>query len=75
MYFVMTCLSPLQRDHAVLKHRKDHPLRSWHSGTPFRPEAAQAHKQPPADDDETAGEGGVLLIWHGPPERWRAAPP
>ena len=70
MYFVMTCLSPLQRDHAVLKHRKDHPLRSWHSGTPFRPEAAQAHKQPPAEPILArilpGDEGEMAELWDNP---------
>ncbi len=70
MYFVMTCLSPLQRDHAVLQHKKDHPFRSWHSGTPFRREAAQPYKQPPAEPIlariAPGDEGEMAELWDNP---------
>jgi hypothetical protein len=42
MYYMMTCLSPDEEDHALMSYIEDDPSRSWHSGTRF----AQPPPQP-----------------------------
>ena len=70
MYYVMTCLSPIEADHAVIQHKKDHPFRSWHSGSPFRAEAAQGYKKPPQTPIvaiiEKGDEGVMAEFWDNP---------
>lgn len=70
MYFVMTCLSSDDEDHAILQHKRDHPFRSWHSGNPFRADAAQPYKRPPAHPVvariEAGDEGAMAEFWDNP---------
>jgi hypothetical protein len=70
MYYVMTCMSPTEADHAVIKHKKDHPFRMWHAGTPFRADAAQAYKKPPQTPIvatiEEGDEGVMAEFWDNP---------
>src|SRR6266446_3060131 len=70
MYFVMTCLSPLERDHATVQHTRDHPFRSWHSGNPFGAGAPQPYKRPPAEPVvatiQQGDEGTMAEFWDNP---------
>lgn len=70
MYYVMTCLSPIEDGHAVINHKRDHPFRSWHSGTPFRAEATQPYKHPPqvpiVTTIEKGDEGVMAEFWDNP---------